>query len=59
LGMRNVPPVGVLNELLVRGQPAHIQKAAGREMSSEERNEYRARMVRGILGVAEVPVLDR
>ncbi len=49
LGLRNVPPIAVLNDLLVRGQPAHLQKAEGREMSSEERNERRARMVQETL----------
>ena len=55
LGMRNVPDISVLNELLIRCQPAHLQKVAGREMSSEERNEYRARMVREVLGVHDAP----
>lgn len=55
LGLRNVPAVAVLNELLIRCQPAHLQKAAGREMNSEERNEYRATMVRQILGATGVP----
>jgi protein arginine kinase len=59
LGMRNVPAVGVLNILLIRCQPAHLQKTAGREMSSEERNEFRAGMVRQVLGVTDAPVLDR
>jgi len=58
MGMKPMPAVSVLNQLLIRCQPAHLQKAAGREMSSEERNEYRARMVREILGVTDVPVLD-
>ncbi|MFN8548318.1 MAG: hypothetical protein U0527_10240, partial [Candidatus Eisenbacteria bacterium] len=49
LGLRNVPPISVLNDLLVRGQPAHLQKAEGREMSSEERNERRASMVQEAL----------
>lgn len=55
LGMRNVPSVSVLNELLIRCQPAHLQKTAGREMNSEERNEYRARLVRQVLDVQDVP----
>jgi protein arginine kinase len=55
LGMRNVPPIAVLNELLIRCQPAHLQKTAGREMSSEERNEYRALMVRQVLKVQDAP----
>lgn len=55
LGMRNVPPVTVLNELLIRCQPAHLQKVAGREMTSEERNGTRARMVRETLEALEGP----
>jgi protein arginine kinase len=55
LGMRAMPEIAVLNELLIRCQPAHLQKAAGREMNSEERNEYRARLVREILGVDDAP----
>ena len=55
LGMRNVPEIAVLNELLIRCQPAHLQRAAGREMNSEERNEYRARLVREVLGVHDAP----
>ena len=55
LQMRSLPEIPVLNELLIRSQPAHLQKTAGREMSSEERNEYRAGMVRRILGEADAP----
>ncbi len=55
LAMRNVPDIPVLNELLIRCQPAHLQKVAGREMNSEERNEYRARFVREVLGVRDAP----
>lgn len=58
LGLRSVPPIAVLNDLLVRGQPAHLQKAAGREMSSEERNERRARLVQETLRAAEQSKLD-
>jgi protein arginine kinase len=59
LGMRNVPPVAVLNELLIRCQPAHLQKEAGREMNTEERNEFRASMVRKVLGVTDLPELPK
>jgi protein arginine kinase len=38
--------VQTLNELLVRSQPAHVQKAAGREMEQRERNVVRAEYVR-------------
>ena len=58
LGMRNVPDASVFNDMLLRCQPAHIQKAAGREMSSEERNAYRARHVQRVLGVTDVPYRD-
>jgi len=55
LQLRNLPPVAVLNDLLIRCQPAHLQKSAGREMSSEERNEFRSRTIRRILGVEDAP----
>ena len=42
-GLANVQ---TLNELLVRSQPAHVQKAAGREMEQRERNIVRAEYVR-------------
>jgi len=58
LGLRNVPPISVLNDLLVRGQPAHLQKTEGREMSSEERNERRASMVQEALRHAAGPRAD-
>ena len=55
LGLRNLPGIPVLNELLVRCQPAHLQKTAGRAMDSEERNEYRAGLIRRHLGVTDAP----
>lgn len=58
LGMRNVPDTSVFNDMLLRCQPAHLQKAAGREMSSEERNAYRARVVQEALGVTDVPYIE-
>ena len=58
LGMRNVPPIPVLNDLLLRYQPAHLQRGAGREMASEERNSYRAQKVQETLGVGDVPRRD-
>lgn len=50
LGLRNAPSLAVLNGLLVRGQPAHVQRSSGREMTSEERNETRAKLVREAVG---------
>ncbi|MBD3336164.1 MAG: protein arginine kinase [Candidatus Eisenbacteria bacterium] len=46
LGLKEMPHLKAINELLVCGQPAHIQLMAGREMSSAERNRYRAKLVR-------------
>lgn len=46
IGLPSLPPLPVLNELLLLTQPAHLQKLAGREMTSAERNEHRARWVR-------------
>jgi protein arginine kinase len=45
-GLASVP---VLNELLIRSQPAHIQLAQGREMEQRERNVVRADYVRKLL----------
>ncbi len=55
LGLRNVPPIPVLNDLLLRCQPAHLQRRAGKEMTSEERNAFRAHTVQEALGVQDVP----
>jgi protein arginine kinase len=46
LGLEGMPDLRLVNELLVLGQPAHVQLLAGREMGSAERNRFRARMVR-------------
>jgi protein arginine kinase len=46
LEMRSLPPLNLVNRLLILGQPAHVQLLAAREMSSAERNRYRAGMVR-------------
>ena len=43
--------LGMLNELLVITQPAHLQKMTGRVMDDDERNIYRADIVRDRLGV--------
>ena len=40
-----------LNELLVTTQPAHIQKLHGRHLTSLERDEFRANMVRETLSL--------
>ena len=42
LGLDDLPDLAVVNEILIHAQPAHLQKMAGREMSSAERNEFRA-----------------
>jgi protein arginine kinase len=58
LGMRNVPSIAVLNDLLLRCQPAHLQRASGREMNAEERNVYRAELVQKTLEVPDVPRIE-
>ena len=50
LQMEGLATVRVLNEILIRAQPAHIQLAAGREMEQRERNVIRANYVRKLLG---------
>ncbi len=51
LGFKGLPDTRTLNEILVLTQPAHLQLAAGREMSASERNELRAKEVRRRLGL--------
>ena len=46
LGMPDLCPLHVVNELLVLTQPAHLQRYAGGELSPAERNVYRAHFVR-------------
>lgn len=53
LGFAGLPPIGVINELLVLTQPAHLQRAEGGELSADERNVVRARLVRERLSAAE------
>jgi protein arginine kinase len=53
-GLASVP---ILNELLVRSQPAHLQIQAGRELEQRERNILRAEYIRKLLGEGgSVPV---
>ena len=49
LGLPDLPPLKVLNEILVFSQPAHLQKMLGREMAPPERNLARATYVRSKL----------
>jgi protein arginine kinase len=49
LQIEGLPTVQVLNELLVRTQPAHLQQWGGREMEPRERNVVRAEFVRDLL----------
>lgn len=46
LGLPGLCPLHVLNELLVLTQPAHLQRLHGDELSTAERNVYRAQLVR-------------
>jgi len=50
LGLAGLPPLQVLNEMLVFSQPAHLQRMLGRELGSSDRNVARADYVRGKLG---------
>ncbi len=45
LGLPGLCDIGTLNELLVLSQPAHMQKRAGREIATAERNVLRAELV--------------
>ncbi len=55
LGMAPLPDTGTLNALLLYTQPAHLQKLAGRELSSSARNEYRAAWIQERLKVTDAP----
>ena len=52
LGFPGLPPLSVLNELLILTQPAHLQRLYGADMTPPERNVYRARLVRERLEAA-------
>ena len=53
MGLAGLPPLRVVNELLVLTQPAHLQRQAGVEMTPSERNVHRAQVVRERLEAAE------
>jgi len=53
MGLAGLPPLRVVNELLVLTQPAHLQCQAGVEMTPSERNVHRAQVVRERLEAAE------
>ncbi len=53
LGLPGLPPLGVLNELLVVTQPAHLQHGLGATLAPAERNVARADVVRQRLAAAE------
>ena len=46
LGVAGLPPIEMINEVLLYVQPAHLQILAGGEMNSAERNTFRATFVR-------------
>jgi protein arginine kinase len=50
LGMDEMPRVEDLNAMVVRSQPAHLSRMAGRALSTEERRRRRADLVRSLLG---------
>ena len=58
-GIPGLPELGTLNEILLYAQPAHLQKIAGREMSSVERNEFRARWIHERLEAMDAPRPER
>lgn len=53
LGLIQDVPVKLLNELFLYTQPAHLQKLAGTELDSSDRNIERARFLRKKLGELE------
>jgi len=59
LGLPGLCPLHVINELLVLTQPAHLQRYSGGDLSPDERNVYRAQLVRERLTAAEQDAADR
>jgi protein arginine kinase len=55
LGLPGLPPLAVLNELLIATQPGHLERLRGEELSQAERNVIRAEVVRERLAAAERP----
>ena len=53
LGLPGLPALGVVDELMVVAQPAHLQRRAGETLQMEERNVVRAQLVRERLSAAE------
>jgi protein arginine kinase len=53
LGFPGLPPLCVVDELIILAQPAHLQRLAGEPLGAEERNVTRARLVRDRLAAAE------
>jgi len=53
LGLSGLCPLHVINELLVITQPAHLQHAAGEGLNGDERDMFRAQIVRERLAAAE------
>ncbi len=53
LGLTGLPPLAVMNEMLIVTQPAHLERFRGGELSPAERNVYRAQLVRERLAAAE------
>ncbi|NQU11769.1 protein arginine kinase [bacterium] len=50
---------GVVDELLISAQPAHVQKAAERKLNAEERDIFRADLIRQRLADVARPRRDR
>lgn len=53
LGFSGLPPLSVVDEVIILAQPAHLQRLAGEPLGAEERNVTRARLVREKLAAAE------
>lgn len=47
--------LGTINELFIVTQPAHLQKLAGRELKPEERDVFRADLIRSKMGSRQNP----
>ncbi len=49
---------GVVDELMVHAQPAHVQKAAAKKLTAEERDGMRAELIRNRLAKVAKPTME-
>ena len=58
VGLFDAAARGAVDEMFIAAQPAHVQKAAERKLSAEERDVFRADLVRERLAALPRPRMD-